>query len=336
MWTRSPSPGPRRSAGSSETETAGTGKKLSLELGGKSPFLVYEDADLDSVVEGVVDAIWFNQGQVCCAGSRILVQEGVAGALEMKLRARMETLRMGNPLDKSVDMGAIIAPVQLEKIRGMVEQGRGEGTRIWQPSWATPEVGYFYPPTLCTECSPSSTLAREEIFGPVVVLMTFRTPEESVQLANDTRYGLAASLWTENVNLALHVAPKLKAGTVWVNCTNLFDAASGFGGYRESGFGREGGREGLFEYLEPSGLKDRNRDRSFGPKTSDLIRDSGSGGPGRRRRLPDPESRLRAHHRPDRRSLYVGGKQVRGDGDYSLLVKGKDRTHRRRGAPGKP
>ena len=303
------------------TETAGTGKKLSLELGGKSPFLVYEDADLDSVVEGVVDAIWFNQGQVCCAGSRILVQEGVAGILETKLRARMETLRMGNPLDKSVDMGAIIAPVQLEKIRGLVEQGREEGARVWQPSWATPQEGYFYPPTLCTECSPSSTLAQVEIFGPVVVLMTFRTHEESIQLANDTRYGLAASLWTENVNLALHVAPKLKAGTVWVNCTNLFDAASGFGGYRESGFGREGGKEGLVEYLQPSWTKKTGRDKPLGPKTSE---DSGIV---QGEKTPEASLGGRGETLPpvDRTAkLYVGGKQVRGDGDYSLLVRGGD------------
>ncbi len=302
------------------TETAGTGKKLSLELGGKSPFLVYEDADLDSVVEGVVDAIWFNQGQVCCAGSRILVQEGVAARLETKLRARMETLRMGDPLDKSIDMGAIVAPVQLEKIRSLVEQGKSEGARVWQPSWSTPEDGYFYPPTLCTECTPSSTLAQVEIFGPVVVLMTFRTPEESVVLANDTRYGLAASLWTESVNLALHVAPKLKAGTVWVNCTNLFDAASGFGGYRESGFGREGGKEGLLEYLQPSWLKKKGRDESLGPSGSE---ESGTVDP---RDLPEArtDSDTRGVPPVDRTSkLYIGGKQVRGDGDYSLIVKGR-------------
>ncbi|HSG49166.1 MAG TPA: aldehyde dehydrogenase family protein, partial [Longimicrobiales bacterium] len=231
--------------------TAGSGKRLSLELGGKSPFLVFDDADLDSVVEGVVDAIWFNQGQVCCAGSRILVQEGVADALERKLRARMETLRMGDPLDKAVDMGAIVAPVQLERIRALVEQGRSEGAQVWQPSWSAPKEGWFYPPTLCTECAPAGTLAQVEIFGPVVVLMTFRTPEEAVEMANDTRYGLAASIWSENINLALDVAPAIKAGTVWINCTNRFDAASGFGGYRESGYGREGGLEGLREYVRP-------------------------------------------------------------------------------------
>ncbi len=303
------------------SETAGTGKKLSLELGGKSPFLVYEDADLDSVVEGVVDAIWFNQGQVCCAGSRILVQEGVAQTLEEKLKARMETLRMGNPLDKSIDMGAIIAPVQLEKIRALVELGREEGAKVWQPSWSPPQEGFFYPPTLCTDCSTVSTIAREEIFGPVVVMMTFRTPDESVQMANDTRYGLAASLWTENVNQALHIAPRLKAGTVWVNCTNLFDAASGFGGYRESGFGREGGKEGLFEYLQPSWLGKGRRDRPFGPEASDEsgVLDSASGD------RAEPGVADAAIPTVDRTAkLYIGGKQVRGDGDYSLLVQGGD------------
>jgi aldehyde dehydrogenase (NAD+) len=312
-------------------ETAGTGKKLSLELGGKSPFLVYEDADLDSVVEGVVDAIWFNQGQVCCAGSRILVQEGVAETLEQKLKARMETLRMGNPLDKSIDMGAIIAPVQLEKIQELVEQGRQEGAQVWQPSWGTPEDGFFFPPTLCTACSPASTIAQVEIFGPVVVMMTFRTHEESIQLANDTRYGLAASLWTENVNLALHVAPRLKAGTVWVNCTNLFDAASGFGGYKESGFGREGGKEGLFEYLQPSWLKKGKRDRPFGPKTSEdsgivdwVDGDSADRGPANRGPATRQTTTSAIPQVDKTAKLYIGGKQARGDGDYSLLVKGKD------------
>src|SRR5213083_2934906 len=231
--------------------TAGSGKKLSLELGGKSPFVVFEDADLDSVVEGVVDAIWFNQGQVCCAGSRLLVQEGVADRLTQKLRARMEKLRVGSPLDKAVDMGAIVAPVQLERIRGLVEKGVEEGAKMWQPSWACPTEGYFYPPTLFTDVSPAATIAQVEIFGPVLVSMTFRTPNEAVELANNTPYGLAASVWSENINLALDVAPKLKAGVVWINSTNLFDAASGFGGYRESGFGREGGREGMYEYLKP-------------------------------------------------------------------------------------
>jgi len=158
------------------------------------------------------------------------------------LRARMEKLRVGAPLDKAVDMGAIVAPVQLERIRALVEQGREEGATMWQPSWACPTDGYFYPPTLFTDVTPASMIAQVEIFGPVLVSMTFRTPEESVALANNTQYGLAASLWTESINLALDIAPKLKSGVVWINSTNLFDASAGFGGYRESGFGREGGR----------------------------------------------------------------------------------------------
>jgi aldehyde dehydrogenase (NAD+) len=297
--------------------TAGSGKRLSLELGGKSPFLVFDDADLDSVVEGVVDAIWFNQGQVCCAGSRILVQEGVAEALVRKLRARMETLRMGDPLDKSVDMGAIVAPVQLERIQALVEQGRREGAQVWQPTWSAPRAGWFYPPTLCTNVQPASTLAQVEIFGPVVALMTFRTPEEAVELANDTRYGLAASIWTESVNLALDVAPKVKAGTVWVNCTNLFDAASGFGGYRESGFGREGGEEGLWEYVRPTW------ERGAGAR-----RDATSA-PGSKKRARRSSARASSPGTPpiDRTAkLYIGGKQVRPDAEHSLTVLAADGT----------
>src|SRR4051812_28439641 len=231
--------------------TAGSGKKLSLELGGKSPFIVFDDADLDSVVEGVVDAIWFNQGQVCCAGSRLLVQENIADRLITKLRARMEKLRIGDPLDKAIDMGAIVSPGQLDEIQRLVAQGVEEGATMWQPSWACPIDGYFFPPTLFTNVSPAASIAQVEIFGPVLVSMTFRTPTEAVALANNTRYGLAASVWSENINLALDIAPKLKAGSVWVNCTNMFDASSGFGGYRESGYGREGGKEGLYEYVRP-------------------------------------------------------------------------------------
>ncbi len=290
--------------------TAGTGKKLSLELGGKSPFIVFPDADLDSVVEGVVDAIWFNQGQVCCAGSRILVQEGVADRLVKKLKDRMETLRVGDPLDKAVDMGAIIAPVQLEKIQGLVRCGEEEGARLWQPSWSCPREGWFFPPTLFTEVSPAATIAQVEIYGPVVVLMTFRTPDEAVKLANNTRYGLAASLWTENINLALDVAPQLQAGTVWINCTNVFDAASGFGGYRESGFGREGGREGLREYVKWAGGTAVQRDGGVGGKGGK----SGKGG----RSGSRASSALPPIDRTPK--LYIGGNQVRPDSGYSLAV----------------
>src|SRR5256885_3004698 len=235
--------------------TAQSHKKLSLELGGKSPFVIFDDADLDSAVEGLVDGIWFNQGQVCCAGSRLLMQESIAESLVAKIRARMETLRVGSPLDKAIDIGAIVAPVQLDRIKRLVEQGVSEGATCSQPSYAMPTKGLYYPPTLLTNVHPSSTVAQEEIFGPVLAAMTFRTLKEAVELANNTAYGLAASVWSENINVALHVASQIKAGVVWVNSTNLFDAACGFGGYRESGYGREGGREGLLEYLEPAWFK---------------------------------------------------------------------------------
>jgi aldehyde dehydrogenase (NAD+) len=280
--------------------TAGSGKKLSLELGGKSPFIVYDDADLDSVVEGVVDAIWFNQGQVCCAGSRLLVQEGIADRLTTKLRARMEKLRIGRPLDKAVDMGAIVAPVQLERIRGLVQRGVDEGATMWQPSWACPTDGYFYPPTLFTDVQPSSTIAQVEVFGPVLVTMTFRTPEESVALANNTPYGLAASIWTESINLALDIAPKIKAGVVWINSTNLFDASSGFGGYRESGFGREGGREGMWEYVKPEKTGTPQR-RDVTPVASKPNGAKGSA-------IAPPINRTP--------KLFIGGKQTRPDQGY--------------------
>jgi aldehyde dehydrogenase (NAD+) len=310
------------------TATAGSGKKLSLELGGKSPFVVFSDADLDSVVEGVVDAIWFNQGQVCCAGSRILVQEGVADRLVTKLKARMETLRVGEPLDKAVDMGAIIAPVQLQKITELVQRGQDEGAELWQPSWSCPREGWFFPPTLFTQVAPAATIAQVEIFGPVVVLMTFRTPVEAVELANNTRYGLAASVWTESINLALDVAPQLKAGTVWINCTNVFDGASGFGGYRESGFGREGGREGLREYVKwadgdtgaraprRKGAKAQGRTGTQAQRGTARVaaKSAGSAAP-RRPGVPAPLPPI------DRTpKLYIGGKQARPDSGYSLPV----------------
>jgi aldehyde dehydrogenase (NAD+) len=239
-------------------QTAGSGKKLSLELGGKSPFIVFENADIDAAVEGVVDAIWFNQGEVCCAGSRAIVQEGIADRFHDKLRARMEKLRVGNPLDKSMDMGAVVAPVQIREISAKVEAGIAEGGSMWQPSWAkavSNADGCFFPPTLFTGVAPSSTLAQEEIFGPVLASMTFRTPGEAVQLANNSRYGLAASVWSQNLDEAFDAARQIKAGIVWINATNLFDASAGFGGYKESGFGREGGREGMREYLVPSWQK---------------------------------------------------------------------------------
>jgi aldehyde dehydrogenase (NAD+) len=282
--------------------TAGTGKKLTLELGGKSPYVVFEDSDLDSAVEGLVDAIWFNQGQVCCAGSRLLVQESVAERLHDKIRHRMTKLVVGDSLDKGVDIGALVDRTQLDRVQRLVEQGVEEGGRLWQPPCALPETGWYYPPTLLTEVQPSATLAQEEIFGPVLVSMSFRTPAEAVELANDSRYGLAASIWTENINLALDLAPRIKAGTVWVNCSNRFDAAAGFGGYRESGFGREGGKEGLYEYLKPFWESRLSREpvRSL-PRYAP--RDPVEGG---------------AEPAIDRTpKLYIGGRQQRPDGGYS-------------------
>lgn len=281
--------------------TAGSGKHLTLELGGKSPFIVFENADLDSAIEGVVDAIWFNQGQVCCAGSRLLVQEGIHDKFIAKLRARMEKLRMGDPLDKCVDMGAIVAPVQLQCIDALVQKGRAEGAKMWQPSWAVPKEGSFYPPTLFTDVEPASTIAQEEIFGPVVVTITFRTPGEAVQIANNTRYGLAASVWSESINLALDVAPKLDCGVVWINSTNQFDAACGFGGNRESGYGREGGFEGMMEVLKPTFINKLPKYKAApAPKT---------------KQAPAISSAV------DRTAkLYIGGKQARPDSGYSLPV----------------
>lgn len=293
--------------------TAGSGKRLSLELGGKSPFIVFDDSDLDSVVEGVVDAIWFNQGQVCCAGSRLLVQEDVADRLIQKLRARMERLRVGDPLDKAIDIGAIVAPAQLEKIQGLVEMGQKEGATLWQPSWSCPTEGYFYPPTLLTNVSPASTVAQVEIFGPVLVSMTFRTPAEAVALANNTRYGLAASVWSENINLALDVAARLKAGTVWINSTNLFDAASGFGGYRESGYGREGGKEGLYEYVRPVWEGSESSTQKAGGRGQEARSSNGDGTRNSKLLLPPVDRTPK---------MFIGGKQARPDSGYSTPVYG--------------
>ena len=279
--------------------TAGTGKKLSLELGGKSPFVVFEDADLDSAVEGLVDGIWFNQGQVCCAGSRLIVQEGIAEAFYAKVKARMRQLRVGDPLDKNTDIGPLVDTAQLERVAGMVKEGSRQGASCWQPEMALPASGYYFLPTLATDVAPANILAQEEVFGPVLAAMTFRDISEAVELANNTRYGLAASVWSENINVALAVAPQLKAGVVWINGTNMFDAAAGFGGYRESGFGREGGREGMFEYLtlrkKPAApLKAIEAPAEIEPVEADFID-----------RTP---------------KLFIGGKQVRPDGNYAYQV----------------
>jgi aldehyde dehydrogenase (NAD+) len=325
--------------------TAGSGKKLSLELGGKSPFIVFDDADLDSVVEGVVDAIWFNQGQVCCAGSRLLMQENIADRLIAKLRARMEHLRIGDALDKAVDIGAIVSPGQLQEIQRLVKLGVEEGAEMWQPSWTCPTEGNFFPPTLFTNVSPATTIAQVEIFGPVLVAMTFRTPEEAVALANNTRYGLAASVWSDNINLALDIAPKIKAGSVWVNCTNMFDASSGFGGYRESGFGREGGKEGLYEYVRPAWeIKAAQKLHIAKDSANGVASSNGAidGSDGSMLAAQEEEAELGEEHEGENGDagdagwvhayhpalpaidrtpkLFVGGKQVRPDSGYSRDV----------------
>ncbi|MEQ9180159.1 MAG: aldehyde dehydrogenase family protein [Nitratireductor sp.] len=295
-------------------QSAGTGKKLSLELGGKSPFIVFDNADLDAAIEGVVDAIWFNQGEVCCAGSRAIVQEGVADKFHARLKARMETLRVGAPLDKSTDIGAVVAPVQIEQIRARVEAGLREGAVLHQPSWAgehfdrATKGGCFFPPSLFTGVSPASPLAQEEIFGPVLVSMTFRTPGEAIALANNSRYGLAASIWSQNLDTAFDAARKVKAGVVWINSTNMFDAAVGFGGYKESGFGREGGREGMFEYLTPAWQKKARPLPESAPLAAPVPVDDETG-PG-----ASPAGLDRTV------KLYVGGKQARPDSGYSYPV----------------
>ena len=289
--------------------TAGTGKKLSLELGGKSPFIVFDDADLDSAVEGVVDAIWFNQGQVCCASSRLLVQESVAHRFHEKLKARASKLRVGDPLDKSTDVGAIVSAVQLKCIESLVAKGRAEGGECWQPEHALPSRGFFFPPTLFTGIAPAATIAQEEIFGPVLVSTTFRTHDEALTLANNSRYGLAASIWSENINVALDAASRVKAGVVWINSTNLFDAAAGFGGYRESGFGREGGREGLYEYLKLRVATEKTSDitslASPAPVVAPVAANNATTG-----------SPILDHTA----KLYIGGKQTRPDGGNSYTI----------------
>ncbi|HHL22032.1 MAG TPA: aldehyde dehydrogenase family protein, partial [Aliiroseovarius sp.] len=277
--------------------TAGRGISLTLELGGKSPYIVFDDADLDSAIEGLVDAIWFNQGQVCCAGSRLLVQESIAEDFHARLIARMGRLRVGDPLDKSIDVGALVDPVQVARVRDLVDSHGTDG-EVHQAPCRLPNQGCWYPPTLITGLTTSNPLMQEEIFGPVLVSMTFRTPAEAVQLANNTRYGLAASVWSENINLALDVAPKLVAGVVWVNGSNMFDAAAPFGGVRESGFGREGGWEGLTAYMKP---------RVQTPPLKPMA--------------PMPAPRDAVVDALDRTAkFYIGGKQKRPDGGYSRAI----------------
>ena len=274
--------------------TAGQGKKLTLELGGKSAFIVFEDADLDAAVEGLVDSIWFNQGEVCCAGSRLLVQADVADELHQKIKRRIKTLRLGSSLDKSTDIGSLVSKTQFQRVSEMVDGGLNHGGDLYQACDLDSERNY-YPPTLITEVDSSHPLVQEEIFGPVLVSMTFRTQSEAIELANNSRYGLAASIWSENINRAMDVAPKVKAGVVWINCHNQFDASCGFGGIKESGFGREGGKEGLYEYLKPEGLQTSTK-----PPTSSA------------------SSKEEAIDRTLK--FYIGGKQVRPDGGHSIAT----------------
>ena len=300
--------------------TAGSGVKLSLELGGKSPAIVFDSADLDSAIEGIVNAIFFNQGQVCCAGSRLLVQESIQEEFLAKLRRRMDKLRVGDSLDKCMDMGAIVDQTQRDRIATMVESGRAEGGQIYQSQ--APE-GCFYPPTLITELQSSSTLIQNEIFGPVLVTQSFRTPEEALALANNSRFGLSASVWTENIGLGLEMATRIKAGVVWVNSHNLFDAAAGFGGYKESGYGREGGKEGLYGYTRPKWqsrskpkLGNAQRDAAWGVEVAPL---PSTGAP-----VTSFPSRTQSISIDRTPKMYIGGKQKRPDGAYSLPIKGHD------------
>ena len=255
----------------------------------------------------MVDAIWFNQGQVCCAGSRLLVQERVAEKLYDKIRARMETLRVGSPLDKAIDIGAIVDQVQYDRIQKLVAMGIAEGATCWQPEIPMPKNGLFIKPTLLTDVHPASTVAQQEIFGPVLASMTFRTPSEAVELANNTTYGLAACVWSESINVALDVAAQMKAGVVWINSTNLFDAACGFGGYRESGYGREGGKEGMFEYLVPAWTHHAQKAEVVPDPKTDTAKADGNG--------------ASVSVGIDRTvKQYIGGKQARPDSGYSFPV----------------
>jgi acyl-CoA reductase-like NAD-dependent aldehyde dehydrogenase len=232
-----------------QRELAGTQKRLTLELGGKAANVIFDDAALDQAVEGIVNGIYFNQGHVCCAGSRLLVQESIYEQLIGKLKRRLATLRVGDPLDKNTDVGAINSKMQLERIEELVAAGKEEGAEIYQPPCKLPEKGYWFVPTVFTNVAQSYRIAQEEIFGPVLSVLTFRTPDEAVEKANNTMYGLSAGVWTEKGSRILSMAQRLRAGVVWANTYNRFDPASPFGGYRESGFGREGGRHGLEPYL---------------------------------------------------------------------------------------
>jgi aldehyde dehydrogenase (NAD+) len=304
--------------------TAGSGKKLSLELGGKSPVIVFESADLDSTVEGVVDAIWFNQGQVCSAGSRLLVQESIYDKFIAKLKERMTHLRIGDCLDKVIDMGALVDETQMKSIEDLVQSARLEGAEVYQACSVIPKEGLYYPPTLITGVQTVSRVVVEEIFGPVAVVLPFRTCKEAIELGNNTKFGLGSSVWTENVNIALEVAMNLKAGSVWINCHNMFDAAAGFGGYRQSGFGRDGGKEGLYEYVRPKwesrphpAIVEQEKMNNFGsvvpcrPTIDGVVSDVESNG----HLLPSIDRTYK---------MYYGGAQQRPDAPYARPIRSVD------------
>ena len=303
-------------------QVAGTGRKITLELGGKSPVVVFDSADLDSAVEGLVNGIWYNQGQVCCAGSRLLVQESIHDEFIDKVKRRMQALRVGDSLDKCVDMGPVADPVQYGRIDAYVEQARVEGATVYQSEAEDPGQR-FYPPTLVTDVQSSSVVVQEEIFGPVLVAQSFRTPAEAVALANNSRFGLSAGVWTEHIGLALDVALSIKAGTVWVNCHNKFDAAAGFGGVKDSGIGREGGKEGLYAYVRVAGkpsprvsLTAAEKDAPWGATTMPAI-------PGAPVAATSSETGgLPAVDRTPK--MYIGGSQKRPDGNYSYTVSSAD------------
>jgi aldehyde dehydrogenase (NAD+) len=308
--------------------TAGTGKKLSLELGGKSPVIVFSNADLDSTVEGIVDAVWFNQGQVCSAGSRLLVQEEIYDTLVARLKERLNHYRVGSSMDKCIDMGALVDKSQLDTCEEYVQSALDEGADVYQPEMAKKECEarnqkegcYYYPPTMVTNVSTVSRVVREEIFGPVLAVMRFRTAKEAVALANNTAYGLGASVWSESLPVALEVALSVKAGAVWINAHNLFDAAAGFGGYRESGYGRDGGKEGLYEYVKPKWMQQmrlpkmefdiKNFAKVFGETEHPI--------PGNNVIMPK-DATLPSVDRTYK--VYYGGAQKRPDGAYSRPVK---------------
>lgn len=295
---------------------AGTGKKISLELGGKNPVIVYDNADLDSTVESVVDAIWFNQGQVCSAGSKLLVQEPVFEQFIGKLKKRLSHFRVGNSLDKTMDMGAIISEDQKKRITDYVEEAREEGAEVFQIE--APE-GCFYPPTIITNVNTTSRVVMEEIFGPVLVAMPFRTAKEAIAVANNTPYGLGASVHAQQLPLALETAKHIKAGTVWINCHNLFDAAAGFGGFKQSGYGRDGGKEGLFEYVKPKW----QGDMKLGKIDLDFQKFAAAYMGGR----PDANGHNNGESSSTTPSvdhtykLYYGGAQKRPDGNYSTIIR---------------